>query len=119
MESKTATNEIKVMGSKLLTETITTMVSTFGITPKAIQLATKTQKACEDVVKKGGVLKEMFDKISNGKNFVSEHSLLTGFIATQMALGMGLKDEASITKLSLAATFHDSTLDDELARVHH
>jgi response regulator RpfG family c-di-GMP phosphodiesterase len=99
---------------------INKQMASVGMTSATIKLAEKTVQSVVDFAEKDKNLLEMIKKCLQNKNYISEHSLMTSYVCTQIARQMGMANEQILQKLSVASLMHDAFLSHEtLSKVKH
>lgn len=94
----------------------------FGIdekTSKKITRAINSQLKTVSKMKGSSGILEMMEKVINGADYISEHSLMISYISGQICMATDWGSTAALEKLSMAALLHDGSFtDSHLATIH-
>lgn len=113
LETKNLKTEVLSSVAKFGHEAVCRLVLEAGIKDEVLEIADASIKAMRQMVKKSSHLTGHVQAILEGKSFLSEHTILTAFIANAIA-GEVLGDRENVAeKLTLSAFFHDIALEDE------
>jgi HD-GYP domain-containing protein (c-di-GMP phosphodiesterase class II) len=111
--------EVKQAAELVIFDHIQNVASEYGISKKTASMVRGAIESNIATLKKMGGVMEAISKMMQGKNYISEHSLLLSYIAGQICNKTSWGNQNSIEKLSMAALFHDCCIeDDNLAQIH-
>ena len=111
--------EVKQAAELVIFDHIQNVASEYGISKKTATMVRGAIDSNIATLKRMGGVMNVISKMMQGKNYISEHSLLLSYIAGQICNNTSWGNQNSIEKLSMAALFHDCCIeDDNLARIH-
>lgn len=111
--------KIQVMGSQLGFDYVHKQMQALGISDRTFKVAQSTIANTLEVVLKDRSLLSALKEMLLGKSYISEHSLMTVTIATEILRKLKWEGSGNVDKIAMAALFHDSLLQDEkLARLN-
>ena len=93
---------------------VCTMVKDLGIKPQIIQIANEGIQALEKMQIQEQNIKEHFNNIMKGQDYMSEHTLMLVFLSCAIANEANWGSQFSANKLTIAAFFHDIAAHDDL-----
>lgn len=88
-------------------ELVLNQASAIGLSDNIIELGKEVIDLSIDFILADNNLADYFKNILSKKNFLAEHSLLTSYVASKMALEMDWKTEATLKKISLGCMLHE------------
>ena len=110
---------IKTVADLAVFDNIISTVKEIGITGAAAEQIKESVIASLDTISKIKSLDSIFSRIYRSQNYISEHSLLTSYIAGKIATDTSWNSPQTLEKLSLAAMIHDIAIDDLLLAEQH
>lgn len=118
LEVKSLRVEEYISASIFSLDKVNKIVNQLGLSEEVLVLTNQVLGLSSTMIKKNKGLLSLLEKSLNGRDFISEHSMMLVFITTAITKYLGWHSVATSEKLTLAAFFHDLKLDDaELAKI--
>ena len=116
---KNVSTDIKVVAELAAFDSILNTAKEFGVSSMVASQVQDSINSVLETVNKLPALDSLLSRIMKGGSYISEHSLLLSYIAGQICQKTSWSSEATLSKLTMAALFHDITLSsDDLAKIH-
>jgi HD-GYP domain-containing protein (c-di-GMP phosphodiesterase class II) len=94
------------------------IVNQLGLREEVLVLINQVLSLSSSMIQKNKGLLSLLQNSLNGKDFISEHTMMLIFITTAITKYMGWHSVTTAEKLTIAAFFHDIKLeDDEFAKI--
>lgn len=105
------TSQIFSTFSIQLQETVYESIQTLGLSNEAIEMTNVAINSTLDLVQSDSEIFKILHDVIRGKNYISEHSFLLAYISGAMVKESPYAHPDNTLALSVAAFFHDITLD--------
>ncbi len=103
--------EIKTIAELAAFENTIEMAKEYGINKATAEKVKQSIESNLNSFKSSPKLGDLLKRIMRGGDYISEHSLLLSYIAGQICMATGWGNAQTLEKLSMAAMFHDTTLE--------
>jgi response regulator RpfG family c-di-GMP phosphodiesterase len=116
---KEAPVQVKSVAELAAFDNILSTVKQIGITGATAEQIKESIASGIETIDKINSLKDIFSTIYRSQNYISEHSLLTSYIAGKIATDTSWNSPQTLEKLSLAALLHDVAIEDQYLASQH
>lgn len=113
LETKELNTKVLSSVAKFGHEAVCRLVMEAGVKDEVLEIADASISAIRKIVSKSSHLTGHIESILDGKSYLSEHTILTAFIANAIAFEVLRGNDQISEKLTLSAFFHDVALEDE------
>ncbi len=111
--------QVKSVAELAAFDNILSTVKQIGITGATAEQIKESIASGIETIDKINSLKDIFSTIYRSQNYISEHSLLTSYIAGKIATDTSWNSPQTLEKLSLVALLHDVAIEDQYLASQH
>lgn len=111
-------DNLNMVFSIQLQETVSETIQKIGLNPEAVEMTSIAVNQTMSLVEKDKGIYEVLQRSIRGENYSSEHSFLLSYVASAILKETELHNDDNTMILTLAAFFHDVTVEDpEMAKI--